>query len=74
MDIPVELETDTIPLSALLKLAGVAESGGYAKHLVVEGHVTVDGVTEQRRGAKIRPGAEVVVRLPGSEPVTIRVT
>lgn len=73
MDTTVELETDSIPLSALLKLAGAAESGGQAKHLVVEGHVTVNGEAETRRGAKIRPGDQVVVALPGVPEVRIRV-
>jgi len=73
METTVEIETDFIPLSALLKLAGVAESGGLAKHLVVEGHVTVNGHPETRRGAKIRPGDDVVVRLPGNPDTTIHV-
>lgn len=73
METTIELETEFIPLSALLKLAGVAESGGFAKHLVVEGHVTVNGKPETRRGAKIRPGDDVVVRLPGHPDTTIHV-
>jgi ribosome-associated protein len=56
VDVTVTLETPTIPLAALLKLAGVAESGGRAKHLVLEGCVRVNGETERRRGAQVRPG------------------
>lgn len=73
MTMTVELETETIPLSALLKLAGVAESGGQAKVWIQEGHVRVNGEPEARRGAKIRPGDQVEVALPGGPPETIRV-
>ena len=40
----------------MLKLAGAAETGGQAKLLVQEGHVTVNGETCTMRGKKLRPG------------------
>lgn len=70
----VELTTETIPLSALLKLAGLAESGGQAKHWVLEGLVRVNGEVEVRRGAKIRAGDRVDVALPGGSAASIRVS
>lgn len=70
MDTTIRLTTDSITLASLLKLAGVADSGGRAKHLVQGGQVRVNGREETRRGAKIRPGDVVVV--PGE--TTIRVT
>ena len=48
-----------ILLQALLKMAGLAGSGGDAKAAIVEGKVTVDGVPETRRGKKIRAGQTV---------------
>ncbi|MGY8523857.1 RNA-binding S4 domain-containing protein [Paracidovorax citrulli] len=62
------LDREHIALNDLLKLTGVADSGGAGKALVAAGDVTVDGVPESRKTAKIRAGQ--VVRLPG---VTIRV-
>ena len=61
MQTKIELKTAFITLASLLKLAGVAESGGHAKQLILEGLVRVDGARETRRGAKIRPGAVVEV-------------
>ncbi len=56
METTIELTTESILLTALLKLAGVVESGGHAKHLVQSGAVSVNGEVDTRRGATIRPG------------------
>lgn len=50
-----------ITLDALLKAAGVADSGGRAKEMILAGEVTVDGAVEERRGRKLRGGEVVVV-------------
>ena len=50
-----------ITLDALLKAAGVADSGGQAKEMILAGEVTVDGAVEERRGRKLRGGEGVVV-------------
>ena len=50
-----------ITLDALLKAAGVADSGGQAKGMILAGEVTVDGAVEERRGRKLRGGEVVVV-------------
>jgi ribosome-associated protein len=50
-----------ITLDALLKAAGLAESGGRAKALVAAGLVQVDGATELRKSCKLRPGQVVVL-------------
>ena len=42
-----------ITLGQLLKLAGVAETGGHAKQLIGDGAVTVNGREELRRGRKL---------------------
>ena len=51
-----------VRLCDLLKLAGVAESGGQGKHLVAAGEVSVDGRPESRKSAKIRAGQVVECR------------
>lgn len=45
-----------IPLVQLLKITQVANSGGEAQMLVVQGQVQLNGVTDFRKRAKIRPG------------------
>ena len=51
-----ELVGEYIELCNLLKLAGLAHSGGQGKLMVSDGIVKVDGKTELRRTAKIRNG------------------
>jgi len=53
-DVPIQ--GDVIRLGQLLKLAGLAESGGDARALVEEGAVTVNGEVETRRGRQLHPG------------------
>jgi len=57
--IQFELKGEHIRLCDLLKLAGIADSGGQGKHLVAAGEVTVDGQPESRKSAKIRAGQTV---------------
>lgn len=51
-----------VELCQLLKLAGVAPSGGAGKHMVAAGEVSVDGRPESRKTAKIRAGQSVRCR------------
>lgn len=55
------LRGEFIPLDALLKATGLAESGGRAKQTVAEGRVRVDGQVELRKTAKLRAGQVVEV-------------
>ncbi len=55
------LSTDYIELCNLLKLVGLADSGGRGKMMVAEGLVQVDGLIEYRKTAKIRSGQMVSV-------------
>jgi len=48
-----------IELCNVLKLAGVANSGGQGKLMVANGEVRVDGKPETRKTAKIRAGQTV---------------
>jgi ribosome-associated protein len=58
-----ELEKEYIALCDLLKLAGIADSGGMGKTMVADGLVTVDGKPERRKTAKIR--ADQVIECMG---------
>jgi ribosome-associated protein len=51
-----------VELCQLLKLAGIAESGGAGKRIVAAGEVSVDGQPESRKTAKIRAGQSVQCR------------
>jgi ribosome-associated protein len=51
-----QLRGEFVELNQLLKLTGVADSGGAGKALVAEGVVSVDGQVELRKTAKIRAG------------------
>ena len=46
----------TLRLDDALKLAGLAETGGQAKHRIQAGDVTVNGVVETRRKRRLRQG------------------
>lgn len=61
---PIEfhLRGEYVPLCDLLKLTGVADSGGQGKVLVAAGEVTVDGQPEARKTAKIRAGQRIQCR------------
>ena len=50
------IHTEFIKLDALLKYAGLCETGGEAKLVIQEGDVTVNGEVCTMRGKKIRPG------------------
>jgi ribosome-associated protein len=65
-----ELRGEYVELCNLLKLAGIAESGGQGKRMVAEGEVTVDGQPESRKTAKIRAGQ--VVRCHGATLLVVR--
>ena len=50
------LNGDFIELYKLLKFIQLAESGGEAKIMVEEGLVKLNGQTELRKRAKVKPG------------------
>ena len=60
--IEIKLTGEFIELCQLLKLAGIASSGGQGKHIVAAGEVRVDGKPESRKTAKIRAGQRVECR------------
>jgi ribosome-associated protein len=50
------LEADYIELVKLLKIQGLADTGGQSKQMISEGIVRVNGEPELRKRAKLRPG------------------
>jgi len=60
-NIEFKLTTEYIELCNLLKLIGLADSGGRGKTMVAEGLVRVDNLIELRKTAKIRSGQTVMV-------------
>ncbi|HJS34995.1 MAG TPA: RNA-binding S4 domain-containing protein [Pseudoxanthomonas sp.] len=65
IDFDLDPPHDYVELNQLLKLAGIADSGGQGKAIVASGEVTVDGEVELRKTAKIRAGQ--VVRIGDAE-------
>lgn len=56
------LNAPYVELCQLLKLSGLASSGGEGKHMVAAGEVSVDGRPESRKTAKITAGQTVLCR------------
>jgi ribosome-associated protein len=57
----VEIRGEMIRLGQLLKLAGIAESGGEARELLLADRVTVNGEPEARRGRQLHRGDVIAV-------------
>ena len=57
--IEFQLRGEHIRLCDLLKVVGIADSGGQGKRMVAAGEVKVDGQGESRKSAKIRAGQVV---------------
>ena len=57
----VKITTEFIKLDALLKFAGLADTGGEAKLLIQNGEVSFNGEVCTMRGKKVRPGDIVAV-------------
>ena len=56
-----EISTEFIKLDSLWKFAGLTDTGGFAKELIQQGGVRVNGEVCTMRGKKIRSGDEVSV-------------
>lgn len=57
----IEITTDMIRLGQMLKVCGIAENGGAAKAMILDGLVTVNGEVTLQRGKQIVPGDLVKV-------------
>lgn len=56
-----KIEGDYIELIQLLKVQGIAQTGGHAKLIVEEGVVYRNGEVEMRKRAKLIPGDQIKV-------------
>lgn len=57
----IPIGTPFIKLDSFLKLADAVGSGGEAKVRIQSGEVTVNGLTEERRGRKLVSGDRVTI-------------
>jgi len=57
----VAIREQTIRLGQLMKLAGLADSGGEARSLIADGEARVNGEVETRRGRQLHDGDVVAV-------------
>lgn len=58
----IHIESEFIKLDSLLKYANITDTGGFAKVLIQEGSVSLNGEVCTMRGKKIRPGDVVHVK------------
>ncbi len=64
-----EITEEFIPLSALLKVTGLAMTGGHAKVMISNGEVSVNGDEEFRIRRKMRVGDRIQIN--GEEAIII---
>ncbi|HEY9777765.1 MAG TPA: RNA-binding S4 domain-containing protein [Planktothrix sp.] len=64
-------DDQTIQLDQFLKLNGLVQSGGEAKHIIQSGEVKVNGELETRRKRKLHNGDQVQVT--GREKLTVKI-
>ena len=55
----IVINTDYITLGQFLKLADIIQSGGEAKSFLAQNEVEIDGISDNRRGRKLR-GGEII--------------
>lgn len=69
MEQQIPIHTEFIRLDALLKLAGLADTGGGAKQMVQAGEILVNGEICTQRGRKLRPGDRICLKDGGKAVV-----
>lgn len=57
----IKIDTEFIKLDSLLKLSGIAPTGGAAKIFIQDGEVKLNGEVCTMRGKKIRKGDKVKI-------------
>ncbi|MBQ6634398.1 MAG: RNA-binding S4 domain-containing protein [Ruminococcus sp.] len=60
-EVEVKIKSEFIKLDSLLKYAGLCETGGIAKEIILEERIKVNGEVCTMRGKKIRPGDRVQI-------------
>ena len=69
----INITTEFIKLSQLLKFSNMADSGAMANDMIFDGIVSVNGETCLQRGKKIRPGDTVDIEFE-DETATLIIT
>ncbi len=59
--VEITISTDFVTLGQLLKIADVISSGGEAKSFLSSHKILVDGVSDNRRGRKLRDSTVVEI-------------
>ncbi|MGO2746511.1 RNA-binding S4 domain-containing protein [Microbacterium sp.] len=57
----VSIGGEVIRLGQFLKFAGLLDSGGDAKEMIIDGYVQVNGEIDRRRGRQLHDGDTVTV-------------
>lgn len=57
----IKIDTDFIKLDSLLKLSGIAQTGGQAKIFIQDGEVKYNGEVCMMRGKKVYKGDKVEI-------------
>lgn len=57
----IKIKTEYIKLDSLLKYAGIVETGGIGKEIILEERIKVNGEVCTQRGKKIRSGDTVQI-------------
>lgn len=58
----IKIETEFIKLDQFLKLAGVVQTGGQAKIIILEGEILVNNKVCTKRGKKLRKNDEIQIK------------
>ena len=74
IEFQLDQQRQYIELCSLLKLTGIASSGGQGKQLVANGEVTVDQRLETRKTAKIHAGQVVTCQTAQIAVIAARTT
>ena len=57
----ITINTEYITLGQFLKLADIIQSGGEAKPFLAQNEVEIDGISDNRRGRKLRGGEAIEI-------------
>ena len=68
----VSISSEFIKLDSLLKYAGIVETGGIGKEIILEERIKVNGEVCTMRGKKIREGDKVQIDEIKTELVIVR--
>ena len=68
----VSISSEFIKLDSLLKYAGIVETGGIGKEIILEERIKVNGEVCTMRGKKIREGDRVQIDEIKTELVIVR--